>query len=326
MTDLETIPSAVRLEVASCPLCAVSADRKVVVGRDRLHDLPGTFAIVSCQKCGLMRTSPRPTGATIGYYYPADYGPYKGTVVADTAAKPTDIKARLIAFAKKIFDTKAATLPNMPNKGRMLEIGCASGSFLHSMAQAGWQVEGIEFSEEAAQTARSLGYEVATGAVETLEKPESRFDLIVGWMVLEHLHDPVGSLQKMARWAKLEGKLAISVPNAGSKEFRIFGARWYALQLPTHLFHYDTKSIVRVLDAGGWHVCKIHHHRTVANVIASIGYWLYDNRMTGLGQALIDFPERGGRLGALLLFPISFVFALFGQTGRMTIWADRKQP
>jgi 2-polyprenyl-3-methyl-5-hydroxy-6-metoxy-1,4-benzoquinol methylase len=324
MTDLDTIPDAIELEYASCPLCTEGTDQTVLSGRDRLHDLPGTFTIVGCKKCGLMRTTPRPTGETIGYYYPADYGPYKGTVVADTAAKPSDIKARLITFAKTIFDTKAAALPPMVEKGRLMEIGCASGSFLHSMAQTGWQVEGIEFSEDAAQTARNLGYDVSTGAVETISKKNSSFDLIVGWMVLEHLHDPVGSLLKMALWSKPEGKLVISVPNAGSKEFHAFGPRWYALQLPTHLFHYDTYSIVRVLDAGGWRVTNIHHHRTMANAIASIGYWLHDNGRKSLGQLLIDFPEKGGRIGALILFPVSYVFSLFGQTGRMTIWAERK--
>jgi 2-polyprenyl-3-methyl-5-hydroxy-6-metoxy-1,4-benzoquinol methylase len=322
MSDM--IPNHITLEDVPCPLCTERNDTHILTGCDRLHDLPGAFSVVSCDNCGLLRTSPRPTPDSIGFYYPADYGPYKGTIVANPTSQPSDMKARLISWAKKIFDTKAAALPDIQGKGRMLEIGCASGSFLHVMAQAGWQVEGIEFSEDAANTARSLGYKVDIGAVETVEKADASFDLIVGWMVLEHLHDPVGSLRKMARWTKAEGQLALSVPNAGSAEFRLFGPRWYALQLPTHLFHYDTHSIRKILDAGGWTVTEIHHHRTVANLVASLGYWLHDKGSKKLGQLLIDFPERGGRLGALMLFPFSWLFALFGQTGRMTVWAKRK--
>ena len=257
MTELKTVPAAISLEDVECPLCSKGKDTIVVTGGDRLNDLPGIFTVLLCSGCGLMRTSPRPTAESIGFYYPDDYGPYKGTVVASDSRKPTALKTRFISLSKRIFDTKAAALPEMPTKGRMLEVGCASGSFLHAMAQKGWRVEGIEFSEEAAQTARNLGYDVATGAIEAVDKPDTSFDLIVGWMVLEHLHDPVGSLRKMARWSKKNGRLAISVPDVGSKSFSFFGPRWHDLHLPNHLFHFDTSSIVRVLDEGGWKVTKI---------------------------------------------------------------------
>lgn len=325
MNLLSVVPETVELETIGCPLCEGAQSNHVLTGPDRLHDLPGLFSVVECTSCGLKRTSPRPNAATIGFYYPDDYGPYKGTIVADAAAKPTDLKARFVSLAKQFFDTKAAALPNMPAKGRMLEIGCASGSFLHTMSQKGWQVEGIEFSDAAANSARALGYHVDTGAVETVEKPHAGFDLIVGWMVIEHLHDPISSLQKMAKWIKPGGKLSISVPNAGSIEFKVFEERWYALQLPTHLFHYDVKTITRILDNSGWQVIKIHHHRTVANLIASVGYLLRDKGFPGIGNILVDFPERGGRLGALLLFPIAYAMAMLGQTGRMTVWAELKQ-
>src|SRR3546814_19345766 len=59
-------------------------------------------------------------------------------------------------------------------------------------------------------------------------------DLIVGWMVLEHLHQPLAVLRKLRRWIQPDGWLVLSVPDAGSLEFRVFGDRWYALQLPTH--------------------------------------------------------------------------------------------
>jgi 2-polyprenyl-3-methyl-5-hydroxy-6-metoxy-1,4-benzoquinol methylase len=316
------VVDSVILEESPCPLHVGGVDDPVITGRDRLHDLPGQFSVVRCRQCGLMRTSPRPSPETIGFYYPPDYGPYKGTIVA-TGVSRNGWKAHFVQIGKALFDTKAATLPKMPT-GRLLEIGCASGSFLHVMAQRGWDVEGIEFSSDAAATARALGYQIETGAVETVEKPSDYFDLVIGWMVVEHLHDPIASLKKLARWTRAGGMLAISVPNAGSFEFGLFGARWYALQVPTHLFHYDPNTIRALLDASGWRITKIQHHRTIANLIASTGYWLFDHGYRRTGQTLINFPERGGRLGAILLFPISFVLALFGQTGRMTIWAQRK--
>jgi SAM-dependent methyltransferase len=307
----------VLLEDSVCPLGCTAGDETVLTGRDRLADLPGEYRVVRCRGCGLLRTSPRPTPETIGFYYPADYGPYVGTRLGEASAGP----GRFVRLAKRLLDVRAQAVPPLP-PGRMLEIGCASGAYLRAMADAGWAVEGIEFSPDAAAAARQAGLDVAVGAIETVDKPEGRYDLIVGWMVLEHLHDPAGGLRKLARWAKPGAVLAFSVPDAGAATaVRLFGARWYDLHLPNHLFHYDRKTLARLLEANGWRVDRIVGHRTAANIVASLGYWLADKGWRRLGQRLIDFPERGGRLGALALYPAALVMAALGQTGRMTVWA-----
>ena len=207
------VPSSVQLESVVCPLGCGSQDEIVLRGHDLLQGLPGEFTVVRCRACGLQRTSPRPTPETIGLYYPDDYGPYKGTRVVNVDDNNRGLKAHLVELGKRIFDTKALALPRL-QPGRMLEIGCASGSYLHQMAQRGWQVEGIEFSPTAAQSARALGYVVDSGALETITKPADSYDLIVGWMVLEHLHQPVESLRKLAGWARRDAMLVVSVPNA----------------------------------------------------------------------------------------------------------------
>jgi len=316
------VPESVQLESVVCPLGCQNGDKLVVHGQDMLHAIPGQYTVVQCVACGLQRTSPRPTPGTIGIYYPSDYGPYRGTQVACEGKTVGGIKARFIQFAKKIFDTKAHAVPAM-QPGRMLEIGCASGSYLHEMALNGWDVEGIEYSSEPAQSARALGYKVDIGALESIEKPSNGYDLIVGWMVFEHLHQPVQSLRKLANWARPEARLVLSMPNAGSFESKLFGSRWYALQLPNHLFHYNPDSIRRMLNAGGWEVECIHHHRSIGNLLGSLGYWLRDHGLERVGQAFIRFPQGGGRLGALMMFPLALPLAWCGQTGRMTVWARR---
>lgn len=313
---------AVQLESVACPLGCGLQDETVIRGHDLIQGFPGEFTVVRCRACGLQRTSPRPTQETIGHFYPDDYGPYKGTQMANVGGAIRRPKERLVEIAKRIFDTKATALPRVL-PGHMLEIGCASGSFLHHMAQRGWKVEGIEFSPTAAQKARALGYLVDTGALETIEKPASSYDLIVGWMVLEHLHEPVQSLRKLSGWAKRDAMLVVSIPNAGSKLVEVFGKHWHDYHLPNHLFHYDALTISKVMRAGGWEVVRIHYHRTLANVVASMGYWLRTQGLPRIGQTFSNFPEHSGRLGALLLFPFALPLSWFGQTGRMTVWAKK---
>lgn len=311
-------PENVMLEQVSCPLGCSNNDEVVLTGRDLLHDLPGEFTVVKCRTCGLMRTTPRPTPETIGFYYPDDYGPYLGTQV-NQATPTSSIKELLKPLVKRVFNFNTQRLPSLA-PGRMLEVGCASGAFLHQMTSQGWQVQGIEFSEKAAQAAAQLGYRVHTGPLETAPPPEESFDLIVGWMVLEHLHDPVGGLQKLREWAKPGAWLVLSVPNSASLEFRLLKEKWYALQVPTHLHHFTPETLGCVLQAGGWTLEKVHHQRVLSNLIASAGYVLRDKGYARLGRKFIDFPEQGGRW-VYALYPLAWLFSVFGQTGRMTVWA-----
>lgn len=317
-----TVPANVKLEVSPCPLGCIGGDDFVLRGGDRLQHLPGVFSVVRCRSCGLMRTDPRPTQDAIGFYYPNDYGPYNGTkaTIGPNQASHHSFWKRI---DRKMLQLNTNRLPPVM-AGWMLEIGCASGAFMHSMSQRGWHVEGIEFSESAAENARSLGCTVHTGPLETAPTPKVPYDLVVGWMVLEHLHDPVLALQKLHDWTRSNGWLVVSVPNAGSLEFGLFKDAWYALHLPNHLYHYSPKTLRAVLWRGGWVTEKIHHQRVLSNLFASIGYVLSDMGLrTFSTNWLMNFPINAGKLH-YVLYPISFVLGALGQTGRMTVWARKR--
>jgi 2-polyprenyl-3-methyl-5-hydroxy-6-metoxy-1,4-benzoquinol methylase len=311
------------LENRPCPLGCPNADDMVVVGRDQLHDLPGEFQVVRCRACGLMRTDPRPTPETMGFYYPDEYGPYQDTRVEISSLKQDGPRAWKRSLTERLnrFTLGDHVPPLAP--GSLLEFGCASGLFLHRMAGAGWKVEGIEFAEKAAEAARSLGYRVHHGALEDAPDPLERYDLVVGWMALEHLHDPVKALRKLHSWTRPGGWLAVSTPNIGAREFSLFRESWLALHLPNHLYHYTPETLARVLERGGWRVKKVFHQRQLGNLMASLGYVLKKRgALSPLAEKLIKFPESGGKLH-YLLYPVSYLFSLVGQTGRMTVWAQR---
>lgn len=312
------IPSEVILQSAPCPLNCMNGDEVILTGHDLINNLPGEFTIVKCLGCGLMRTNPRPTPETMGFYYPDNYGPYLGTQIRTN--KPSTIKKFLKSLVNWIFNFNTMKLPLLP-PGRLLEVGCASGSFLHQMASAGWHVEGIEPSAKAAQTASSFGYQVYAGSLETAPEPDKAYDLIVGWMVLEHLHDPIKGLYKLHQWAKPGAWLVLSVPNVASFEFSLFKENCYMLHVPNHLYHFTPQTLRQVLKAGGWSIAKIHHQRILSSLIASIGYILHDKGYVRIGKRLIDFPIN--KLGNYALYPAAWLFSYLGHTGRMTVWAKK---
>ena len=303
----------VLMEDAPCPNGCKKDDEFVLCARDLLSGLPGKFTVVRCKQCSLMRTDPRPTPETIGYYYPDDYGPYAGTVVSGNELNAKNWKQRI----KRLLSSHSTDLPKM-DPGNLLEVGCASGSFLHTMRLSGWQVEGIEFSDAAAENARRHGFTVHTGSLETAPEPGDKYDLVVAWMVVEHLHDPMLSLKKLSAWTKENGYLAFSIPNSNSF---FFGKYSYNLQLPTHLYHFTPDTITALLNKAGWKVERIQHQVTLCSLFGSIGYYLRETRGDSkLSKWLINYTTRGG-ITQYILYPIAFLLALAGQTGRITIWA-----
>jgi len=314
------------LESRPCPLGCTQGDEVVLLGHDRLYGLPGEFRVVKCRACGLARTDPRPTPETMGFYYPDNYGPYESTRInlaeATNDGRPS-LKRSIGRGVKRLFKLNLDPLPRLP-PGRLLEIGSASGAFLHRMAGAGWEVQGIEFSETASSAARSLGHPVYTGALENAPEPQRKYDLVVGWMVLEHLHDPVEALRKLHNWTSPGGWLVVSLPDADSFGLAAFKSAWFHLHLPNHLYHYTPRTLKRVMEAGGWTIKKVFHQRLASDFVASTGYALRERGLfPRLAAKLISFPEWEGNL-YLILYPVAYVLSILGQTGSMTVWAKRR--
>jgi len=312
---------SVRTENIACPLGCERSDRILLTGRDVIHGLPGEYTVVQCRQCGLIRTNPRPSPGTISFYYPDDYGPYQ-----DADTRGAELKEGSLPLWKRVFRFlvryNTACLPRIA-PGRMLEIGCAAGNFMHRMRGEGWEVEGIEFSPVVAEKARSKGFSVQCLSLEQALPYRQPFDLVVGWMVVEHLHDPVFALKKLAEWTRPGGWLVVSVPNAGSLEARLFKDSWYALQLPTHLYHFSPRTIRKLLECGGWRVERVFHQRVLSNFIASVGLMLRKRgQLPLIANALVSYPDRAGRWD-LTIFPFAYFFSFWGQTGRMTVWARK---
>lgn len=305
------VPRSVQLESISCPNGCIKESVEVLKGRDRLHNLPGIFSIYRCLECGLERTTPRPTPDTIGFYYPDDYGPYQSL---SNRPNRKGLKARIFKFLG-LMDRR---LPNvMP--GRMLEIGCSSGGYMEYAKELGWEVEGIEFSASAANQAIAKGFKVQIGPVESAQAPMQPFNVIVGWMVLEHLHQPIEVLAKLRKWTANDGYLVFSVPDRDSISRRVFKSNCYDLHLPNHLFHFNIDSLRTTLKAAGWRIEKVFWQRNCNTFIKSLEYWATEkNSNITLKFIGLIYNYRIGSYFRLLL---SILMGITRQSGRIEVWA-----
>ena len=101
--------------------------------------------------------------------------------------------------------------------GSLLDVGCATGSFLSLAKASGWDCRGVEVSAFAAAQARErTGCEIFCGKLEEAPFGNGTFDVITMWDLLEHLPDPLQGLERARQLLKPSGLLLVNTPNENS--------------------------------------------------------------------------------------------------------------
>ena len=118
-------------------------------------------------------------------------------------------------------------------RGRVLEVGCATGSLVRAMRNAGWDAVGADFSEWAIDEARQrLGGEhawvwnVDLGAAPAALAARGPFDAVVLWVTLEHFREPWNALAAVTPYLASGARLFIKTTNADSLTRVLFGGDW----------------------------------------------------------------------------------------------------
>lgn len=313
-------PPEVTSEFAPCDRCGTRNGRTLFTGPDRLHHLPGTFRLVVCPDCGWIRQNPRPTAETIGYYYPSEYDNFVGAVEDESSAlRRWD---RRYGILKRRWAVERSQSP-----GRLLDVGCATGVFLHEMEQAGWEVVGLEPNAEAAAYARQrFGLRVYGDSLVEGDLPGASFEVVTLWDVLEHLHTPWQDLVEAQRLLVNGGLLVMRIPNLDSIGARLFGPLWLGWDLPRHLYLFPRRALIEALSELGFTVealrCIATSHSAL---VLSLRFYLeehYSTSAPGAQRILKWIHSRPARLG---LGPLFWVMSQARLSSMITIFA-RKQP
>jgi SAM-dependent methyltransferase len=258
LADARPQPS-VAWEETPCPLCGADAGAPVLEAADPLPPAGAglVFAVVRCARCGLAYTNPRPGPRAIARFYPDDYKPH-GQPPAARSRRVRPLLARV--FGRPCPERRGA-LP-WPGAGRLLDFGCGTGRFLHTMAERGWAVLGLDASAAAVGAVRArYGLPALVG---TLPHPDLRpgsFDVITMWHALEHLHRPLEALRAAFRLLVPGGKLIVATPNLDSLPYRLFGPAWFGLDLPRHLTHFTPRTLTAMLHAAGFRAGPVRQLR-----------------------------------------------------------------
>ena len=239
----------------SCPVCLNPVTAPALVGTDFLFESTSkTFTLYSCEACRCLFLHPMPDSREIERFYPADY--WWNARRSGGLKKLESVYRKLALRDHVAFITKAAGNRSVD----VLDVGCGSGTLLGLLKHRGFRVTGLDFSAEAAAIAKAEnGVDVAVGTLEEAHFPAESFDVVTLFHVMEHVTTPRQVLAEVSRVLKPNGVAILQVPNIESWQFKIFGARWYGLDIPRHVIDYSRNSMLKLLADSGFVVNRIRH-------------------------------------------------------------------
>ena len=182
------------MNIQSCLICH-SSDINTY-----FHLKSNGLVALKCKECGHVFVNNSPiTSDNISDFYTMD--DFKGQRKLQNETWYSDYYSDCFAnyednlnssFVLKQFQEKADYFNlEFPQGGRLLDVGCATGVFLDMMRKRGWDVEGLEVSDELASYARktfSLNVHVKDLTREKLSSEP--FHVITLFDVIEHIPDP----------------------------------------------------------------------------------------------------------------------------------------
>lgn len=222
-------------------ICCDSCETKLFTNKNN-HD------ILKCKVCDLLFVQPTPPVKDI---YLEDYfrGANNGFGYANYDMDKQATKHTFALFLDNIEKL-------LPARGKLLDIGAATGYFMNIAAERGWQASGLEMSDWAASKGRSRGLDIATGTLESNNFQDDSFDAITMWDVIEHMPDPKSALERSFKLLKQGGVVAINTPDSGSLVARLAGRMWHLLVPPEHLYYFNQKNLPALSEKIGYKVLK----------------------------------------------------------------------
>ena len=185
------------------------------------------------------------------------YTSYGEAIEEDTSERLSFFNSPALAQSAEIM-LDFAELKNGTNA--CVDYGSGTGWLAKAMIKrTNNSVKAVDFSFDVMSHLREL----TDGAIEPIEMndflaPEQpQFDFLASMDTIEHLNDPLSTLEQIYKKAKNGASVFLSVPNFDSYFSQIhFGCHPYYSYFPTHLNFFTTKALKELSELAGFKVIK----------------------------------------------------------------------
>ncbi len=272
--------------IAACPACGGTRLRSWKKGSIDLRALRPedvkitdsryglTWDLGRCDDCGHIFADPCPTPAFIASLY----GALEDPLYEEEAGGRAMNFRRVLARVEKL----------RPEKGRLFDVGAATGILMNLARERGWEVDGVEPSAWAVAFARDrYGLAVREGVFETAAVPPASFDVVTMVDLIEHTARPYDAVRRAAEALRPGGLLCVVTPDIRSLAARLSGRRWWHLR-PAHLAYFTRESLDALFRRAGFTVVRRRSYS-----------WTFSARYLASRKAAFRFLLRG-RLSSFL--------------------------
>jgi SAM-dependent methyltransferase len=229
----------------TCPVCQSGRAQFIFAPYDYVYRVSThRFGVNRCRDCGAGYLSPRPSPAELGQYYTGEF-----YWISESAIGAPLAPAQLLVQRRSQIAAKLARMVHL-NPGRLLDIGTMKGEFLSVARDAGWQVEGVEFSD---RVPNLFDVPIRYGEFLDMEFPAASCDCVTMWAVLEHVYEPRAYVAKIATLLKGGGSFIGVVTNFNTVQARFLRSD----DFPRHLTLFTKRSLRRLLKEAGLDLVRV---------------------------------------------------------------------
>ncbi len=286
--------SKIKVKNLPCKLCG-SDNYTVFLRADNIRR--GTkrfFNSVECKECGFKYTNPAPV-EDITYYY-ENY-------------EESSLPKSLDNFYYQLF----RRIPYIKG-GKILDVGCGEGKFLEFLSKnyEGMELYGSDMYDVPLEIRQK--YKIFKGELHSIKAEDNFFDIITMWGSIEHMIDPLQSLQKAYRLLKKGGTLIVWTINIDSFEAKIFKRYWYHLLLPEHYSQFSDKTLKVMVEKAGFKVKRIRYDMVTLGFINSMQCYLQSKKIN---------VNISNWITKALSLPLDFTQALCKKSGMICLYAKK---
>ena len=203
--------------------------------------------VIVCNECGLMRQGFSSDSQIRSFAY------YAGGEKCFQQQRKDKETAQIRDFLKIMPQLEKF----LPQKGKLLAIGCAMGTLLNEIRKLGWDVTGIEPETWTCDIARSkYGLNVINLTFQEANLDESSFDVVIMLHVIEHLPNPAEGLSQIARMIRPGGFLVLETPRFDTVWFKLLRGRERSV-ISGHKYYFTRITIQTLAQKSGFEVVQL---------------------------------------------------------------------
>lgn len=206
------------------------------------------YSIAKCHSCDLQFRVPQASHEELRQIYTDYYHPWKLEKEVEEVIKKTKTEA---------FEKRLQEIQNYVHRGKILDVGCATGFFLEKAKSKGFEPYGVELSESFFKEAHNkFGDRISWGTMEDIPFENNFFDVITMFDLLEHVKDPTITLRCCRTVLTPNGIIAAVLPDTSSLTAKLMRKNWIHYK-KEHLFYFSKKNISALLKQESFDVIKI---------------------------------------------------------------------